>query len=429
MIRRGPALIVGAFVLIGAVLSALAVVSPIGTVMALGLALVICLAAILGTQRLGYVALVVAFLTAPMYRGIGGVGPITPTDASVFFGIALILPHVAGRRFHVPPILTTSGIVLTGLGLTASVVVNQAPISSMIYVVQWLVMFIALPVFLLIWRPSARLVDGLLWAYLVGQVASTLDALAGGAQLNGRYQGFASHANDFGLAGAVAAVAVMYLLPRQKHLRWRVLLLFLGVVSLYSIVMSGSRGSTLAVALVIALVPIVERSGVWAALWTLGGTLGLALLPFLLQIGGKGGSLARLTGDSTAATSDSQRTDALADGWHRFIHQPFIGYGIDPLVGEYHNLFLEVAVAVGIFGVVAYLAVCYLLCRPAFTRHPMRRLSYLPWLFVVAGISFPGLVDRTIVVPMALAILAYVPSDETVPTPVLKGPRRQLVPS
>ncbi|GAB3855519.1 hypothetical protein GCM10028801_11270 [Nocardioides maradonensis] len=395
--------------LLGAAVTTGTAVAVVVAILALGLAAL----ATLGPRRLGVAALGGSFATAPMYRGIGSLGPITPTDGLLFIGLALLLPVAIRRRVEAPGMLVVPTLVLAVLGMVASVVANPAPAASIVYVVQWLIVFSVLPMFLLVLKPSGRLVDGLLWCYIAGQMASTLKALAMGAAANGRYQGFAHHSNDFGLAGSVAAVAVLYLLPRYRNVWVRVLLLGLGAASLYSIVMSGSRGSTLAVAVVILFVPIVERSGVWAVLLTACGALGLALLPFVTQVGGAGGSLSRLSGDATAAASDSERTQALAEGWHRFLSSPFLGSGLDPLVGEYHNLFLEVAIAVGVVGLGAYLVICYLVARPLFTTHPQRRLSYLAWLFIISGITFPGLVDRTILVPMSLAILAVVPVRET----------------
>jgi hypothetical protein len=190
--------------------------------------------------------------------------------------------------------------------------------------------------------------------------------------------------------------------------------------------MSGSRGVTLAVAVVAVLIPIAERSGVWAVLLGFVGASGLALLPFVVKFGGSGGALARLAGDQTAAGSDDVRTAALSEGWQRLLHSPFIGTGLDPLVGEYHNLFLEVPIAFGIFGLVAYLVICYVLARPLFTLHPLRRLSYLTWLFLIVGVTFPGINDRTIAVPLAMAILAAVPAPTREPAeaPPVREPAR-----
>ena len=193
----------------------------------------------------------------------------------------------------------------------------------------------------------------------------------------------------------------------------------MGAASLVSLVLSGSRGATLAMAVVLVLVPIVERSGVWAFLGLACAALAVALAPYLLTLGGEGGSLSRLACDSTASYSDSLREEALGEGWQRFLGNPFLGSGLDTSIGNYHNLYLEVALAVGVFGLLAYLVICYVLAVPLFGRHPMRRLCYLTWVFVVVGATFPGIVDRTIAVPLAVAVLAAVPRRE----PALETPR------
>lgn len=374
------------------------------------IALGVCALAVLGPQRFALVALGGSFMTAPMYRGIGSIGPVTPTDLLLLLGLLMLAPVAFRRRIELPGGFVVAVVVLTLVGLVCSAA-NDSPVSAVVYLVQWLLVAAAFPVFLLMWSPSRAVIDGLLGCYVLGQLASIGKGLISGANaFTGRYQGFSHHPNDFGLAGAAAVAILLYILPHCRTLRSQIAVLGLIAINLYSVViMSGSRGATLAVAVVIVLIPIAERSSLWALLMAFGGALGLAVLPFLLSAGGSGSSLSRLAGDKSSQGSDSERTAALSDGWHQFIHSPFLGSGLDPLVGIYHNVFLESAIAFGIFGAAAYLVYLYVFARPMFTAHPLRRLSYLTWLFLVIGVTFPGLNDRTIAVPMAMGILAAVP--------------------
>lgn len=410
--------------LLGALVAALAAVAALmpGAVayLAVVVALAVALMATLGRERMVVAVLGGAFATAPMYRGLIDTDVATPTDILMVLALVLLLPEIFGRTIRVPAALLGSLAALGALGLVSSLN-NPVPLASVVFVLQWLLVLGVLPIFIAVWQPSRRVVDGLLGCYLAGHMVSVLKALAEGEAVNGRYDGLAHHSNDFGLAGAVGVAIVLYLFPHVRSLRSRVVVGGVMVVCLASVVMSGGRGVTLAAAAVIAIVPIVERSGVWAVIWTALGAVGLALLPFLVQIGGEGSSLARLAGDSTARFSDNLREGALSEGMDRFFASPFIGTGLDARIGEYHNVFLEAALAVGMFGLVAYLTILVVLGRPLFSDHPLRRLSYLVWLFVVVGATFPGLVDRTISVPMALAILPAVRA--VAPGPATSGAR------
>jgi len=387
---------------------------------ALAVSVFVVALATLGRKRMAVVVLGASFGTAPMYRGIGGIGDLaTPTDVFLLLGLLLLVPELLEAKSRVPAgyLIALGLIAVTGmLGST----VNPAPIASMVFVVQWLALIGVLPIALAMWYPSRAVIDGLLGCYLAGHMVSVAVGLGEGALAgNGRYDGLAHHPNDFGLAGAVAIAIVLYLMPNVRSQQTKLVLLGVAAASLVSVILSGSRGATLAVAAVVVLVPLIERSGLWTFLGLVTAALGLAALPYILDIGGQGGSLSRLAGDSTASYSDSLRAAALTDGWHRFLGAPYVGSGLDEAIGTYHNVFLEVAVAVGVFGLLAYLVIFYVLIRPLLTSHPLRRLAYLPWLFVVAGITLPGIVDRTIAVPMAAAIMAVVvrtPVPEAKPT-------------
>lgn len=376
---------------------------------ACGVAVLVFALAVLGRQRMAIAALGASFGTAPMYRGIGGLANVaTPTDLLLLLGLLLLVPELIARRSRVPGSFVLALGVLAVTGLLGSTI-NVAPVTSIVFVVQWLLLIGVLPIALAMWYPSRAIFDGLLWCYLAGHMVSLAVGMVKGAPAaTGRYNGLAHHPNDFGLAGAVAIAIVLYLLPDARSQRTKVILLGIGAASLVSVILSGSRGATLGLAAVVVLVPLIERSGLWTFLGLVGAALGLAVMPYLLQVGGHGGSLSRLAGDNTAAYSDSLRQTALKDGWHRFLDSPYFGSGLDQTVGDYHNVFLEAAVAVGVFGLLAYLVIFYLQIRPLLSNHPLRRLSYLPWLFVVAGITLPGIVDRTIVVPMAIAIMPVV---------------------
>ena len=60
----------------------------------------------------------------------------------------------------------------------------------------------------------------------------------------------------------------------------------------------------------------------------------------------------------------------------------------------------------GVVGAAGFLLVIFSLAKPLFSRVPLRRLSYTAWAFIGFAWTTPGIIDRTLWVPMALALLA-----------------------
>ncbi|MDZ5620000.1 O-antigen ligase family protein [Nocardioides bizhenqiangii] len=376
---------------------------------ALGLAVAVMafLFAILGRERTAVLVLGGAFATAPMYRGIIDTQGANPTDLLVLLGVLLLLPSVLTHELRVPM------LYLVGLGALAvfglrSAVVNVEPIGALLFMAVLIFYLGFFPIFIAWWQPARATIDFLLWCYLAGQTASLLKALAEGPLVNDRYDGLAHHANAFGMGGVVAVAIILYLLPHYRDWRVRAVLVVIALGGIAAVIMSGSRAATVVVAAIILLVPVVERSALAAVGLAVAACVSVAFLPYAVSATGEGSSLTRLVGDATARSADSERSEGLDYGLERFAQNPLFGTGFDANVGLVHNLFLEVAVGVGVFGLVAYLAVLFVFARPVLGTHPLRRLSYIAWVLIVIGPAVPGLTDRTIVVPMALAILPAV---------------------
>jgi O-antigen ligase len=243
---------------------------------------------------------------------------------------------------------------------------------------------------------------------VLGQVTSTAIAFSDGVLVNGRYQGSATHPNFFAFGGLLATVALFHLWHRTPA-RYHWVIWACGAVTAYSVSMSGSRGALLSLALVIAAYPLIERS-VMSAYVLIATTL--AAVPsvgWLLDTFAKNNTaLGRLFGDSTTAYSDETRTQALSSGWDRFMSSPIIGTGYDNLL-ETHNVMLQVAIAVGVLGLVAWLLLMTPFVTPIVGNHPLRRLSYITLAYVAMGMTEPSLWERLVWCPLAVALLAAVP--------------------
>ena len=139
---------------------------------------------------------------------------------------------------------------------------------------------------------------------------------------------------------------------------------------------------------------------VWVGL----GALGALSLPYIIDIAGEESAIGRLAGSGTASASDAVRTEGLEVGFDRLWSSPIVGSGFNK-VEEFHNVFLEAAIAIGFIGLIGYLMVLFSLARPLFSAHPLRRLTYMVWVYMGVGPTFPGLWDRTVWVPASLAAL------------------------
>lgn len=395
------------FVVLAAGLTYAATLGVVYAAIAVALAVGLLVLLVVGMERSAIAALALAFGTAPMYRGIeslsGEVG--TPTDLLLVGGLVLLFPTLIRQRLEVPTrYLVGLGLVFS-FGLIASVV-NPQPIASIFSLAQWIFFLGVLPLAIAWWRPRVQIINGLLACYLAGHTISTLVGLGEGAVTVNRYDGLTHHPNAFGLAGMMSVAIVLYLFHQARdQVRLQILLVGLGALSVLSLALSGSRLASVVAVVLIMMVPIVERSAMSGVLLAAAVACGVLALPFLVEHSGEGSTLSRLSGEGTAVAADQSRLEVLEGGIDRFWQSPILGTGLVE-IELIHNVFLEVVTAIGVIGFVAYLFVIYVLARPLFSHHPLRRLSYLPWAFIGVSIGLPGLWDRTIWVPLSMAVLA-----------------------
>jgi hypothetical protein len=406
--RLGGALVyAGATVLLA--LTLLAVVTTGSFIVAvLGIGAIGGLVALLtfGLERVAIGTLLVAFATAPMYRGLEGItgGVSTPTDLVLVLAVGLLLPVVITRQLELPTLYVVGLLMVALFGLVACVFADQ-PGGALFGLIRWTFFLGLVPILIAWWRPSAETVSLLLWAYVGGHVLSTLDAGIEGPSVGNRYQGLTHHTNAFGMAGLTSIAILLYLGARHRSTLARVAALSAGAVSAVSIVLSGSRAALAVAVVLVLLVPIVERTAVSSLVLVMGVLAGAVALPLLLHSGDGGSALGRLAGDPTATVADSARSTALNLGLERFWQSPVIGSGLVD-VEYYHNVFLEAAIGAGLGGLVGYLLALYALVRPLLTDHVFRRLGYLPLAFIGMAPALPGIWDETMWVPISLSVLA-----------------------
>ena len=285
------------------------------------------------------------------------------------------------------------GLVLA-TGLVASSF-SVDPTTSLISLVFWMIVMLGLPVAFSLLEPSPTIISLLAASFVAGQIFSLVYGTARGDEAQGRHAGYSTHPNYYAQAGMLALALLIYLAYRH---RGRLMLLIIPAAALCAatVVLSGSRAATVVVAVLVLMIPVVERSAFTGFLLALVGALGLVMLPVVAGIAGTGSSLDRLAGGTSSSYSNSARTLGLDEGLDRFFAHPFLGNGLIDLF-DVHNNFLEVGIAIGIFGVAGYLMVLYVvrpsdLLRPASTDGS----SYGVWAYIGFGATVPSLYDRSV---------------------------------
>ncbi len=379
---------------------------PVFHFMAIAVAAALLMLALLGRERTAVATLMVAFATAPMYKYFAASpsSQMTLTDICLAIGLMLLLPSLLERRVELPATYLAGVIGLLVFGLIGSSRSASPSLSVVILFLMLMVVFV-LPTAIVLWSPSSRVLRCLAWSYVAGHMLSTAVALSEGAGANGRYDGLTHHPNYFGQAGMMSIALLLFLFYERPSLRHRIIVLAAGGIAFQSVLMSGSRGATIVVAVLFLMVPVVERSAISAFLVAIVGALVTVVLPYAVDFAGDESSLARLTGQANTSFADDSREGGLRAGWERFLDAPFSGSGfID--IQHIHNNYLEIAVAAGAVGFLAYVAILFALARPLFGTGGDRRLCYAAWAMIGFGVTTPSLSDRSTWLPAALSIVA-----------------------
>lgn len=375
-------------------------------------ALYVALLSVLGSTRLGILTLAGAFFTAPAYKGLAPEGAtITPTDALLVVGFALLLPEMLRGRLRLPLTYVVGIVIVFAFGMIATLR-SERSLESAFALVFWLIVMIAFPIAILLWRPSGKVIRGLAWTYVFGHMASWAGGIVtGGITAQGRHFGMTNHPNYFAEAAIMAVALLIFLFFEYQHWLMRTVVLGLAGITGISILLSGSRGATIVVAVLVVMIPIVERSAITGFFYAICGATLVAALPFVLQLTGNASAIDRLLGGGSASGSDQARTAGLETGVDRFWASPFFGDGLIDLF-DIHNNVLQVAVGIGIFGLFGFLLVMFAMARPLFDGGPYRRLCYTVWGYIGWGLLIPSLYDRTLWIPMCLAAICWLAADD-----------------
>ncbi|RJS45420.1 O-antigen ligase family protein [Nocardioides cavernaquae] len=387
-------------------LVALTFVNTIAMLFAVVLAIGLLLVVALGPERLGaFLVLIGVFLT-PINAFRPLVSPsFAWSDILLVLGFGLLLPRLLRNRARVPSLFAAGALGVVVMSVASSLVAANAGKSAYLSGF-FLAAVVILPLLFSLYSPEHRQLVTLASAFVAGQVLSALVALGEGADASGRYDGLTYHSNYLGVGGVIALTLCPFLHGVATTRLWRTVILGAGALSGASVYLSGSRGCLLAIIAIAIVYPLFERSAVSAYL-LFGITIGLVpLLGLIAASVAEGSALGRLLGkDPTASGSNDIRRDKLSDGWHRFLDSPIAGSGFEGNL-SYHNIFLQVPIAIGVLGFAAWLVMLCAFISPLFGNSPYRRFGYVALAYLAIGLTEPLLFDRVAWVPMSFVLLA-----------------------
>lgn len=389
-------------------LAVLATTSMLGAIAAIVAAVLVLGLVTLGLDHLAQALVILGAFLAPMndLTPSGGASFVTAADAAFLLGFLLMMPNLLPRELRLPPAFLIGATGVASIALISSML-SEDPVLSLNSTARLLVGAFGLAVLISWWGPDRKRVVALAWAYVLGNVVSVAYGIVDGPALNdGRIFGLTEHPNIFGLCALLALVLVPFLIT-QTTPEYRWIPVVAGVVCLYGIWVSGSRGALAALIAVAVVYPLLRRS-IPAALTLLGVfAVGVAFSePLLSGTSSEGNALGRLLGGGSADASDTAREQLADQAVEQFVSNPILGVGLAEVLAA-HVIYLQIAAGLGVIGLTFYLLALWATARPAMVLTPPFNLLALPALaYGTLGFVTPVLWDRYIWIVLALSLLA-----------------------
>ncbi len=379
----------------------------------LGVALLVVLAGITALAVLGFEGSAVGLLAlgtalSPLdnLRPVPALAFASTSDIVLLVGVLCLLPVLIGRRLSFDPmfLLGAAGLVIAGLVSSALAV---APGASLNMLLRLVVGALLLPLAYMAWRPPRHVVVTLASAYVLGNVANVVAAYAvGSVGDGGRRIGYSTHPNVMGLC-AMLGIALMPFLLEALPKACRPVVLAATAVCAWGVWISGSRAALIVAVAVLALWVLVSRS-VPVAL----SLVGLSIPPLwyvganINDLTASDNALGRLLGGGSSQGSDQEREMIARTAWNAFLDRPILGNGLSDVLAA-HNIYLQVAAAVGVVGFVVFLLMLASTVLRALRLDGVGALLVLPCLgYGMIGLLTTLIWDRYIWAVLALPFLA-----------------------
>ena len=430
---RDFALRTGIPALAAVVIVALAYVATLGLIEAgacITLLLVMIFVFAVDLSRAGTVFFAVGMFFAPLesVRPIPD-GLVTVSDLFLVAGIGLLVPSLVANKARPPGLAVAAWLTLTVMCVGSSLV-SADPMLSLQGAFRLLSAVVVLPLVVSLWNPSKKVVTGMAWAYVAGGAFDVIAGTFQGPEANDRYQALTTHPNFYGLGCALAVGLCLYLYGavRREH-RW--LVVVAGLMNLAGVLQSGSRAALLVSGLILFAYPFLENSSKAAYVMAV-GLVGAITFAGTTSVDSAGVSaVKRLLGDDTSSTSDTARENVLTTGLSDFVQRPLTGHGFTEKSLAAHNVYVEIGVALGIVGVLAFVVLMWVLVRPLLQPGgPLTRLAYTPFAYALAAVVSNSIWERFIWAPLAFALLAarkWEPVSASSTTGSAGGPVVELV--
>lgn len=393
---------------------------------AIGVAVGATMLIYLGPDRLGILVMLVAVFLSPINGLKVGDGNVTYADFAYVLGIGLLLPRMLKSTSKMPRLYTIGVWILVVDALVVSLLSPIALLSLLGFLRVFYAMVI-IPVVLHRLRMGRNLLNAFAWAYVLGQILSlakgTISYGIHSSVAGGRGVGWTTHPNFYGLGGQLAFGLLIFLFYRTpKQYRW--IVVGAAVLCGLSVIQSGSRASLLCLTLTVLLWPIVERTAISVYVLTSFALVGAVVLNYLVSTAPEGSAFARLKGGGTSQGSNEARELLLSTGWAQFLANPIKGNGWSDILA-YHNAYLEIAVAGGVFAVVGFVFVVASLIRPLFDEPVPNRIAFVALSYAAFGAIGPTVYDRVLWGALGLVFALHRDPEEPVEPDEARRPRAE----
>jgi hypothetical protein len=364
------------------------------------------IAVVFGLRTVGGAFVIAGFATVPLadLHPVPSFTLLELSDVLWVIGFLLLTPVLLHTPLRLPStfVLGAIGLLMLG-GLTFPTRPDPSlDFGILMHVLSGTVIF---PTLVFWWRPQRTTVIAAALAYLLGNTINAVACLFQAPWGDGRYAGLSGHPNVMALTQALGIALVPFLLEALPHRhRWWVMV---GAgASLYGIWISGSRAALLCVVAITLLYPLFKRS-IPVALAVAGLCFpALVVVNRAIANPDPSSALGRLLGAGSASGSDAGRVLNAQVNLAKFLEHPVLGGGWDD-VRRAHDVYLEVAAAIGAFGLVSYLLIVALTLKPLIAIPPPFGLLGMPALAAaLIGLVDPGLGSRYLWCVVALALIA-----------------------
>ncbi len=380
--------------------------SSFTAIAAAGVAALVLLVTAAGLEGAAIALLTVGVALSPMdaLRPVSAIEFVAASDVFLALGFGVLIPVLIVRpaRIHSAYVLAAAVLVLLCI---LSSVLSDFPLLSLNSTARLVVGALTLPFLFSVWQPQKHITTLFAAAFVVGNCFNLASSFWRGIGDGGRRIGYSTHPNILGLAALLGLALIPFLLDAMPRLRVFTLLGAAGCS--YAIWVSGSRAALLAAAAVAVLYIVFSRSVAGAmALFGLSiPAFYIVAQAYLSDENDSASALGRLLGGGSSQGSDQARVMAAEHAWDVFQRHPLLGSGLAEVM-EAHNIYLQVAAAVGVVGAAVFLVVLGIVAARAFSLPKPYDLLILPVLgYAMIGVMTPILWDRYVWCVLALPFL------------------------